>query len=909
MFGKNFLNSKEFILALSAVRSAAVSSNSYGEFYSRLGFVYKPRLENVNVWHTGHPDGTAGAVNCTLIGKQRPDTYMLKRHGFDVNVDEAGTKKHRSQPSDIMRALAFFMQGVPLPFLFKSERGHAVHQSFITNENAYVNPDSSVSDVSGVKNLLELACSDYEWQQAVWSPVFSTYKRSADDLGSLKNLYSSQYDDSQRTGFMQSSSYCAFAGCETSFPMSARASWRVMSSAEFHIDTKNAGSIYQAVNDMVYGRVKEFGDKGDININVCGFVGAKYSTYKDELSYGGRYIPVRTTKMTTGNDSATWMAWLTDVAMDICDGKYHGGRVENKYGSVNQDEMAFLRTTTRTPVTSVFASFDNPHDGSSYAMGCDDYVRTYAPYTLKVPVTSITSSPSLSVTTPTGSVDQLKIMDAFLDIYQKSFTFEEKQGGLPWTSTEVGWNSTANLRCPEYVTAVKLFQRDAASKSWATASFESDEGYSASMGSSKSPYHIAVRDVDGICFMINRGYKDGATSNSVHKLRADLSEDYSKTPELFPTSWGSGTGIGFRFSSGFKAFCFSHKEEIINLAMGVTGVPVSEGAKPLGKRTAPECPTIDGVVGMEAQVAAFHSAMSAGKPSMLVGPTGCGKTFLVRQYHKWDNEERKKRGETELPLVIHTFHQESSPTEIIGKATLENGNVVWQESEFMKVFANGGTYFADEFNFAPGGAHAPLFAALNGDDDILVPEAGKTYVRHKDFKFVAACNPASKYGGRQPVDKALASRFFVSATFGYLSPAQEKKLLMSRIDTLTEAEAEKVVSYAQAVRKAESDGHLFIPLGTRDALHIAELLKKGFAWGDAVEYGFAGKSDNDDQHSELMKLAGSAPAVSFDDDAKLKKSVADLKSMNEGLRQELKSAKADVLAYSEKLAKFKAALS
>jgi MoxR-like ATPase len=368
------------------------------------------------------------------------------------------------------------------------------------------------------------------------------------------------------------------------------------------------------------------------------------------------------------------------------------------------------------------------------------------------------------------------------------------------------------------------------------------------------------------------------------------------------------SSLGFAFTKEFKEFCINNKHEIINLALGIQGVSASEEGLP-NNRPAPECPVIDGVVGMEAQVTAFHSAMSAGKPSMLVGPTGCGKTFLVRQYHKWDNEERKKRGEPELPLVIHTFHQESSPTEIIGKATLENGNVIWKESEFMKTFANGGTYFADEFNFAPGGAHAPLFAALNGDEDILVPEAGKTYTRHKDFKFVAACNPASKYGGRQPVDKALASRFFASISFGYLPPAQEKKLLMSRIDTLTDKEAEKVVSFAQAVRKAELDGHLFIPLGTRDALHIAELLKKGFTWDYAVEYGFAGKSDNEDQHSELIKIAGSAPSISFDDEAKLKETVKKLKEANLGLQDELNNSKTQIREYVAKLDKFKAALS
>ena len=299
---------------------------------------------------------------------------------------------------------------------------------------------------------------------------------------------------------------------------------------------------------------------------------------------------------------------------------------------------------------------------------------------------------------------------------------------------------------------------------------------------------------------------------------------------------------------------------------GTEAVAPNGGDVPAMKaRTAPKAPKIPGVVGMSAQIAAFHVAMKSRQPSMLVGPTGCGKTHLVRKYVAWDNGERAKEGKAPLPLVVHTFHQESSPTEIIGTKTLDNGTVKWQESEFMKLFSAGGTYFADEFNFAPAGAHAPLFAALNGDDEIFVPESGKTYVRHPDFRFVAACNPASKYGGRQPVDKALASRFYVSVDFSYLAPAEERSLLLSRTEGLEKEEATHIVSAAAKLREAEKEGRLFQPFGTRDALHVAQLITEGYSIGDAIEYGFTLKSDNDDVREEIRKTVKDFPRIDIRD--------------------------------------------
>lgn len=408
------------------------------------------------------------------------------------------------------------------------------------------------------------------------------------------------------------------------------------------------------------------------------------------------------------------------------------------------------------------------------------------------------------------------------------------------------------------------------------------------------PYAFIAVDDDGRNCHLYSDIDGGSTV--VARNFINSAKDYtSETRNRFPFGWQLINGKFKIPAPAFRAWCAKNVDRL--WAIKHSG---HLDAKACAEAPAkyPDSPALEGVVGMEKQVAALHMAMSKGKPAMLVGPTGCGKTHLVRAYCAWMNSERVKAGQSALPLVIHTFHQESSPTEITGTKTLVAGNVAWEDSEFMKVFENGGTYFADEFNFAPGGAHAPLFAALNGDPDIFVPESKKTYVRHPDFKFVAACNPASKYAGRQPVDKALASRFFVSAEFGYLAPAEEKSLLMSRVKGLSSAQAEKVVTYAQAVRKAEADGAVFVPFGTRDAIHCAELLASGFPWEDAAKLGFANKSDNDDQKNELVKLTGAkVEGLSFkcradyelENDA-VKKENAKLLADNKAMAADLKKA-------------------
>ena len=137
-------------------------------------------------------------------------------------------------------------------------------------------------------------------------------------------------------------------------------------------------------------------------------------------------------------------------------------------------------------------------------------------------------------------------------------------------------------------------------------------------------------------------------------------------------------------------------------------------------------------------------------PILLVGPAGCGKTYMAEQLA------------SEMDLKFRSISVTSGMS-ISWLAGRVNINDKFIETGLIECFTTGGVFLLDEID--AGESNTLLFinqAIANGV--IEIPSTGKRYERHADFICIGAANTYGtgrnrEYGGRNALDGATLDRF------------------------------------------------------------------------------------------------------------------------------------------------------
>ncbi len=143
---------------------------------------------------------------------------------------------------------------------------------------------------------------------------------------------------------------------------------------------------------------------------------------------------------------------------------------------------------------------------------------------------------------------------------------------------------------------------------------------------------------------------------------------------------------------------------------------------------------------------------------LLYGPAGCGKTHLAEMVSRACGFERF--GCISLNAGISDVH-------ILGRAVpnLQKGTNVYQASEFIEIFEQGGLFLFDELDAADPNVLLCINTALaNGYITVPNRPAKPKAVKHPDFLCMATANTIGKgatrqYVGRSQLDEATLDRF------------------------------------------------------------------------------------------------------------------------------------------------------
>ncbi|RYZ10340.1 MAG: CbbQ/NirQ/NorQ/GpvN family protein [Myxococcales bacterium] len=221
------------------------------------------------------------------------------------------------------------------------------------------------------------------------------------------------------------------------------------------------------------------------------------------------------------------------------------------------------------------------------------------------------------------------------------------------------------------------------------------------------------------------------------------------------------------------------------------------------------------------ELASFEAAGALGLPILLKGPTGCGKTRLVRHMaHRWG-----------LPLVTVACNEDTTAQDLVGRFTLQGGDTRWVDGPLTLAARHGAVCYLDELVEAREDALVVVHPL--SDDRRVLPLVAKSEVvsAHPDFKLVASYNPDYQASGSEL--KPSTRQRFAALALGY-PPAEVEAEIVRYEAGASAALAEVLVQLALASRRLVGDG-LVEGISTRMLVAAARLVAGGLSTAEACE--------------------------------------------------------------------------
>lgn len=148
--------------------------------------------------------------------------------------------------------------------------------------------------------------------------------------------------------------------------------------------------------------------------------------------------------------------------------------------------------------------------------------------------------------------------------------------------------------------------------------------------------------------------------------------------------------------------------------------------------------------------------------TLLVGPTGSGKTAFIRNIAYLTNNGYKRVN----------LDGQADIGDLIGKYVPEEGTVGgfrWEDGDLVKAMKEGSWILLDEFNLADPEILERINSLLDDDGYLIITEHNsEKVIPHPNFRLFAAMNP-ERYAGRAKLSEALRNKFtekWISTDFG-----------------------------------------------------------------------------------------------------------------------------------------------
>ncbi len=213
------------------------------------------------------------------------------------------------------------------------------------------------------------------------------------------------------------------------------------------------------------------------------------------------------------------------------------------------------------------------------------------------------------------------------------------------------------------------------------------------------------------------------------------------------------------------------------------------------------------------EIAVFEAAYSNRLPVLLKGPTGCGKTRLVR-HMAW----RLGR-----PLVTVACHEDLTATDLVGRFLLRGGETAWSDGPLTAAVRDGCIVYLDEVVEARKDIIVVIHPLADDRRTLPIDKLGIVLEAPSEFMLVASFNPG--YQSALKDLKQSTRQRFVSIPLAYPEPDLERRILVHETGIET-ATAARLVTLASSIRRLVEEG-LEEGASTRLLVYAAALMRSG----------------------------------------------------------------------------------
>ena len=220
-------------------------------------------------------------------------------------------------------------------------------------------------------------------------------------------------------------------------------------------------------------------------------------------------------------------------------------------------------------------------------------------------------------------------------------------------------------------------------------------------------------------------------------------------------------------------------------------------------------------------------------PVFITGLSGNGKTTMVEQVAAKLNRE----------LIRVNISIETDEEDLVGGNTLLDGNVVYREGPVIMAMRRGAILLIDEIDRGSNKLMCmqsilegkPLFNKKTGE--MIYPTPGFTVVATANTK--GRGTDDGRFIAAQILDEAFLERFPITVEQEYPSTTVEKKILHNKMKFFGKEDeefADKLISWADIIRKTFMEGGVDEIISTRRLVNIAQAYSIFNNQNDAIRY-------------------------------------------------------------------------
>ena len=206
-------------------------------------------------------------------------------------------------------------------------------------------------------------------------------------------------------------------------------------------------------------------------------------------------------------------------------------------------------------------------------------------------------------------------------------------------------------------------------------------------------------------------------------------------------------------------------------------------------------------------------------PVFITGLSGNGKTTMVEQVC----------AELKRECLRVNISIETDEDDLIGGNTLIDGNIVYREGPVLTAMKRGAILLIDECD--RGSNKLMCLQAIMEGKPYMNKKTGEIVHPAAGFNIVATANTKGKgtddgrFIAAQIIDEAFLERFAITVEQNFPGNKIEKKILtlkMQELGCLDEDFIEKLVSWAEIIRRTFEEGGVDELISTRRLLHITK---------------------------------------------------------------------------------------